>query len=334
MTTLKDVARDVGVSVATVSYVLTGRGSVSRQVREKVLLAVDKLGYRPNRKAQAMRTGVSNSIGMILPDLTKPYFPHLAQQVESAARKAGYAVLLVDCQSQQDAELEGFDLLAQQSVDGVIWFPIDHHVPENIENLGCPVVLIDRSIPNFDAVHCDFTRGGTIQAQYAIQLGHRRVGLLSGPQNIESARKRREGFVTAAKDKLELVWDIEVPFSRELTEEALSAIKDDEVSLVVCADDLIAIATIGALNDNNLAVPEHVSVIGFDNIPWSTVVRPKLTTVNQPISAIGAEAVNILTQRIQNPDKTTRTTILDVDLVERQSAIAFVDAITPTRIQT
>ena len=321
MTTLKDVAKAVDVSVATVSYVLTGRGSVSKAVREKVLSAVDALDYRPNRKAQAMRTGVSNSIGMILPDLTKPYFPHLAQQVENAARKAGYAVLLVDCQSQMEAEYEGFDLLAQQSVDGVIWFPMDDQVPKNIAKLGCPVVLIDRNLQDFDAVHCDYVRGGALQAQYVIELGHTRVGLLSGPKNIESAKQRRQGFVSAASNELELVWDIEVPFSRELNKKARKALQRNEVSMVVCADDLIAIGTIGELNDNGLSVPNQVSVIGFDNIPWSTVVQPKLTTINQPIAAIGTEAVSILTQRIANPEKTTRTTILDVNLVERASTV-------------
>ena len=323
MTTLKDVAKNVGVSVATVSYVLTGRGSVSKAVSEKVLSVVEELGYRPNRQARTMRTGVSNSIGFILPDLTKPYFPHLAQKIENAARKAGFVVLLIDCQSQIEAEREGFDLLAQQSVDGVIWFPMDQQIPDEISNLGCPMVLIDRSIAGFDAVHCDYLRGGAIQAQYAIELGHQRVGLLSGPQNIESARKRREGFVAAAGEQMDIVWDIEVPFSRDLNESALTALKLNQVSLVVCADDLIAIGTIGVLNDYDLSVPSQVSVIGFDNISWSTVVTPKLTTINQPIAAIGTEAVDILIQRIQSPNKTTRTTILDVELIERSSAIAF-----------
>ena len=324
MATLKDVAKQVGVSVATVSYVLTGRGSVSQEVSKKVMTAVNELGYRPNRKAQAMRTGISNSIGMILPDLTKPYFPLLAQQVENAARKAGFVVLLVDCQNQVEAEQEGIDLLAQQSVDGVIWFPIDKEVPKNLDKLGFPVVLIDRSLPGFDTVHCDFTRGGALQAEYAIKLGHKRVGLLSGPKTIESARKRRKGFITAAGNKLDLVWDIEVPFSTSLTDEARKALQRNEVSMVVCADDLIAIGTMGAINEAGLKIPEQVSVVGFDNISWSTVVTPKLTTINQPIGAIGAEAFSILQQKIASPNGTTRTIILDVELVERASTAEFV----------
>jgi LacI family transcriptional regulator, galactose operon repressor len=323
MATLKDVAKKVGVSVATVSYVLTGRGSVSKAVSEKVQAAVKELGYRPNRKAQAMRTGQSKSIGMILPDLTKPYFPHLAQQVESAARKAGYAVLLVDCQNQAETEVEGFELLAQQSVDGIIWFPLDQTTPTIINSLRCPIVLIDRKIPGYDTVHCDFSRGGALQAEYAIKLGHKRVGLLSGPNTIESAPMRKNGFVNAAGNDLDIVWDIEVPFSTSLNDEARAALKKNDVSLIACADDLVAIGAMGALNEYGIKVPDDVSILGFDNIPWSTIVTPKLTTINQPISAIGAEAVSILTQKIQTPDETVRAIILGVELVERDSAISF-----------
>ncbi|MBL4680839.1 MAG: LacI family DNA-binding transcriptional regulator [Pseudomonadales bacterium] len=324
MTTLKDVAKYVGVSVATVSYVLTGRGSVSGEMSERVLAAVEELGYRPNRKAQAMRTGISNSIGIILPDLTKPFFPLLAQQVENKARQAGYAVLLVDCQNKTEAEEEGFELLSQQGVDGVIWFPINNTLPKSFERLLCPVVLIDRSLPGCDTVHCDYSHGGQLQAEYVIKMKHKKVGLLSGPKTVESARKRRRGFVNAAKGKFDIVWELDIPFSSQLPEAAINALKRQEASMIVCADDLMAIGTMGALNDLKIKVPDQVSVIGFDNISWSTVVTPKLTTINQPISEIGAEAINLLQHRIANTRKrkeASRTIILDVDLVERASTM-------------
>lgn len=325
MATLKDVAKSVGVSVATVSYVLTGRGSVSQEMREKVLAAVKQLGYRPNRKAQAMRTGISNSIGIILPDLTKPFFPLLAQQVENEARKAGYAVLLIDCQNQTESEQEGFELLDQQGVDGIIWFPIDSSVPEGLKKMDCPVILIDRSLPGYDTVHCDYSHGGGLQAECVIGLGHKKVGLFSGPKNIESARKRRRGFVTAAKDKFDIVWDIDVPFSSELPEAAIALLKKNKVTMVVCADDLIAIGTLNILNELGIKVPEDISVVGFDNISWSTLVTPKLTTINQPIGAIGSEAINLLQHKIvsikEGTKEATRTIILDVELIERASTI-------------
>jgi LacI family transcriptional regulator len=320
MATLKDVANKVGVSVATVSYVLTGRGSVSKEMTQKVLDAVKELGYRPNRKAQAMRTGKSKSIGMILPDLTKPYFPHLAQKIESAARQQGYAVLLVDCQNEVETEPEGFELLVQQGVDGIIWFPMGQEMPVNLKTLNCPLVLLDLvELNGYDSVHCDFIKSASMQAEYAYEMGHRRVGLLAGPQNIESARERRKGFLQGAEGKLDIVWDLEVPFSTELTDEAREAMLARDVTMVICADDLIGIGAMSALQANGLHVPEDISVMGCDNIPWSTLVSPKLTTINQPIEAIGAEAVAILTRKINTPDSTARSTKMDVDLVERES---------------
>jgi LacI family transcriptional regulator len=158
-----------------------------------------------------------------------------------------------------------------------------------------------------------------MQAEYAYEMGHRRVGLLAGPQNIESARERRKGFLQGAEGKLDIVWDLEVPFSTELTDEAREAMLARDVTMVICADDLIGIGAMSALQANGLHVPEDISVMGCDNIPWSTLVSPKLTTINQPIEAIGAEAVAILTRKINTPDSTARSTKMDVDLVERES---------------
>ncbi len=322
MTTLKDVANAVGVSVATVSYVLTGRGSVSKETSLKVMAAVKKLGYRPNRTAQAMRTGFTQSIGLLLPDLTNPFFPQLAQKIENAARQRDFSVLLVDCQSNPDTEAEAFNLLKQQGVDGIIWCPSSDIAPDSIHSVGCPVVLIDRPISGFDSVYSDYYKGGQLLGEYALSMGHTQVGLLSGPKHIEGARKRRQGFidsVTGPDKNLTIVWDLEVPFSTELSPESLQRLNEKDVTLIVAADDLIAVGAISALNEIGQRVPEDVSVTGFDNIPWSTVVTPKLTTINQAISAMGGQAVDILAEKISEPDMPIRTVLLDVELVERHS---------------
>ncbi|NIB42401.1 LacI family transcriptional regulator [Pseudomaricurvus alkylphenolicus] len=319
MATLKDVAKRVGVSTATVSYVLSGRRSISAEVKKKVLAAIKELDYQPNRKAQGLRTGQSNLIGMLLPDLTKPYFPNLAQQVEYAARKAGFAVLLIDCQTDKREQEDGFNVLSQQAVDGIIWFPLDDSIPKSFGKVKCPVVLIDTTLPGYDTVKCDFNRGGHLQVEEALKYGHQRIGLLSGPQSIESARDRRNAVLEAMKGKLELAWEVEVPFHTDLNDKAIKALKKQTATAVICADDLVAIGAIKALKNLGLSVPGDVSVIGFDDIPWSTLVEPMVTTVAQPISAIGSEAVSMLIQKIQTPDKPTRTVILDVGFTHRES---------------
>ncbi|MGI9292406.1 MAG: LacI family DNA-binding transcriptional regulator [Pseudomonadales bacterium] len=320
MATLRDVAEKVGVSVATVSYVLNGTGSVSKEVQDKVRVAVKKLGYRPNRKAQAMRTGFTKSIGLILPDLTNPFFPALAQKVEVEARQKGFTVVLFDTQNQSKAEEEGFQILDQHGVDGIIWCPVSDVPPKSIKAVQRPIVVVDRPLPGFDVVQSDYRRGGALLADYVNRSGHTRVGMLSGPQNIESARQRRLGFIEGISKGVRVLWEVEVPFSIELTSEAKKKLKTSKATLIVCADDVIAIGVINVLDGYDVRVPDDVSVVGFDNIPWSTVIKPQLTTVNQPVGAIGGEAVNLLAQKIQKCSGAVKTIILNVDLVERDSA--------------
>src|SRR5580700_10740273 len=139
MATVKDVAAAVGVSVTTVSNVLNGKSNVGRINREKVLRAVKRLDYRPNRAAQAMRTGRTRAIGLVLPDLTNPFFPELAQAVESAARNLGLLVCLIDSQGSLHSESDGFSLLMQHAVDGIIWCPLGPRLPASLKKLTGPM---------------------------------------------------------------------------------------------------------------------------------------------------------------------------------------------------
>lgn len=160
MATVKDIAAAVGVSVATVSNVLNDRPNVGRVIRQKVLRAAKRMGYRPNRAAQAMRTGRTRAIGLVLPDLTNPFFPELAQAVENTARSLGLLVCLVDSQGRAEGEADGFALLMQHAVDGIIWCPIGPRLPAYLHNAARPVVLIDRPRPGFPVVHSDYLMGG------------------------------------------------------------------------------------------------------------------------------------------------------------------------------
>ncbi len=319
MVTLKDVAKEVGVSIATVSYVLNGTGSVSKAVQDRVRRAVEKLDYRPNRKAQAMRTGSSKLIGLILPDLTNPFFPELAQKVEEEARKVGYMVILFDAQEDQSAEEEGFKVLHQHGVDGIIWCPVSDSVPKIARSPNHPLVLIDRPLKGFDVVHSDYYQGGALLADYVINTGHRKIGLLAGPHQVASANQRRMGFLQRSNEEVEIVWDLEVPYSRDLPENARAMLKKQEATMIVAANDMVAIGAMGVLADCGVSVPDDVSIVGFDNIPWSTVIKPELTTINQPIGLICAEAISLLVSRTSNPEKPIKRILLDVTLVERDS---------------
>jgi LacI family transcriptional regulator len=320
MITVKDIAAAVGVSVATVSNVLNGRPNVGREIRQQVLRVAKRLGYRPNRAAQAMRTGRTRAIGLVLPDLTNPFFPELAQAVENTARGAGLLVCLIDSQGKPGGEADGFALLAQHAVDGVIWCPLGPKLPATAKQFARPIVLIDRPLPGYDVVQSDYMMGGRLLAEYALRMGHTRVGLLSGPPRIESARQRRDGFVGAFPRALRIAWELNVGFDGALTAEAVGALTHRRsATLIVCGNDLIAISAIRWLAEHGIRVPEDVSVTGFDNIRWTDVVTPRLTTIAQPVGAIGAQAVEVMKERMSGAPFVGQRTLFDVALVERDS---------------
>ena len=320
--TVKDVARKAGVSVSAVSFALNDTGSIGESVKQRVREVARELGYRPNRSAQAMRTGKTWTLGLILPDLRNPFFPELAQSVENAAREKGYAVFLVDTNVSTDIEREAIERLAQRGVDGILCFPTtqaDTIAPYADE---LPVVVMDREFDNYDRIIPDHRKGGLLQAEHILQQGHRHIGLVTGPLDIDNMRLRRDGAVDTLTGQAEIVWEHENPFSANLIPAVLDSIKARSVTAIIAGNDILAIAVIQALGEAGIRVPQDVSVVGFDDIPWCTVVSPPLTTIRLPIDGIGVEAVNMLLRRIDEPDAPRLTITMDVELIVRKSVVA------------
>ncbi|HEY6925989.1 MAG TPA: substrate-binding domain-containing protein, partial [Steroidobacteraceae bacterium] len=212
-------------------------------------------------------------------------------------------------------------LLMQHAVDGVIWCPIGSQQPRALKKLVGPVVLIDRPRPGFAVVHSNYEMGGRLLAQYALRMGHTRVGLLSGPPGLESARQRRDGFVKAHPGEIDIAWEVNVPFDGALTAEAIGCLRRRKgATLIIGGNDLIAISAIRCLEEYGATVPEEVSVTGFDNIRWTDLVRPRLTTIAQPVGAIGARAVELMLERITGEEVVAPPpAVFDVELIERDS---------------
>lgn len=313
---LKDVAKVAGVSIATVSYVLRGAKPVSRDVAARVWEAARTLGYQPNRSAQALRTGISRTLGLVVPDLTNPYFPALVQAIETTARALDYALILVDAQNDPVTEREGLELLAGYRVAGLVWIPVG-----NPPAPPFPTVIVDRPVAGFevDVVQADHYQGGALLADYALALGHRRIGLLSGPPELASAQERRRGLLEGLQG-LTPVWECSVPFALELPEAALQLLAHNEVSLVVCANDVVAIGALRALKAMGRRVPEDVSLLGFDDVPWAALIEPPLSTVHQPVAELGRAAVLQLVARIEAPQAPLVRRLLPVELRVRRSA--------------
>lgn len=320
MASIKDIAARANVSITTVSHVLNGTKKLSDEIEHQVQAAATALDYRPNETARALRTGRSNALGLIVPDLTNPYFPTIAQVIQQEAWRLGYALFLIDSAEDPTTEQNGFNRLADRGVDGVIWAPIGDN-PEIKSDI--PTVAIDRSIPTIDCVSADHRQCGAVLGHYIASLGHRRIAFLNGPQSLLSARLRRAGLLESLPNSAEIVWEREVEFSLSLPTEIESLLQEPQVTLLVGANDAIALSAIHLLNEAGVAVPEQVSVVGFDDIPLAGLAQPPLTTIRQPLHAIGSAAVHRLDERLEGDHNSVRQHELEGSLVERRSARAL-----------
>ena len=316
--TAQDIADIVGVSKATVSYALNGTGSVSDEMTEKIVRYADKLGYRTNRLAAATRTGTTYTVGLVVPDLSNPLFPELAQAVHKAAHERGYAVFLVDSNQSLAMEFEGIERLIDYRVDGVLWAPIKDESVEKLD-FRIPIVVMDRDIRGFTSVFADTRRGGQLQARYVQDMGHHRIGIISGPTYSPHAMLRNSGVHEELDAATEVIWEFEHDYGHELSEAQVRTILDSDVSCVITGNDIFAIELMRRLRRAGKRIPEDVSIIGFDDIGWAELITPSLTTIKLPKRSIGERSLELLCDLLEKPDHSTDKIVLDVSLVERES---------------
>ncbi|MCW8307786.1 LacI family transcriptional regulator [Acidiphilium sp. PA] len=315
--TLRDVANSAGVSTATVSFVLNNTKPVAPETRARVEVALAALDYRISPSARALRTGRHHAIGLLLPDLANPFFPALAQAVTDAAWARNHALILASSGRDPATEAEALAALAERA-DGIIWIPntdAPHPLPTG------PTVILDRPSPAlaaFDSISADHRAGGALVAAAFRAQGRHRIGLLAGPAASPSAASRIEGFLANAAG-LSLIWHHELPFTFALPEAATAWLADPRLDGVFAASDVVAIGALRILRSLGRIVPHDVAVIGFDDIPWAALTEPPLTTIRQPVTALGAQAVATLFDRIAHPDRAATQHRLPVSLIERQS---------------
>lgn len=320
--TLRDVAARAGVSTATVSFVLNDSKPVSPETRARVVAALAALDYRISPSARALRTGRHHAIGLLLPDLANPFFPALAQAVTDSAWARNHALILASSGRDAATEAEALAALGERA-DGIIWIPgtdAPQHRP------AVPAVILDRPSPDlscFDSISADHGAGGILVAAAFRAQGRRRIGLLAGPATSPSAAARVEGFLANAAG-LRVIWHHEIPFTLDLPTDAAIWLADLKLDGVFAASDVVAIGALRILRSLGRDVPNDVAVIGFDDIPWAALTEPPLTTIRQPVAALGAQAVASLFERIGHPDRAPVAHRLPVMLIERQTTLGGV----------
>jgi LacI family transcriptional regulator len=328
MPTLLDVARRAGVSPMTVSRVVNGSASVSPQTRARVELALAETGYLPNTLARGLRARRTDTIALVLPDMTNPFFTTLAQGVERTARERGISLLLANTDEQEDEESRLLPMLLQRQVDGLLVVPAGSGATaiRLCGEQGVPLVLVDRRPDDVsvDTVRADSWGGARDLGRLLTSLGHRRVAVLSGPASVATARDRVAGFRAAVVEEAGLpephVIDgaYTIESGRAMAIAAMSAAPRPTALFAV--NNFIAIGALHALEELGLQVPDDVAVVGFDDLPRPMVTFPFLTVAAQPAFEIGQRAVAMLLDRIVHPDRPPRDLVLSTEIVIRRSS--------------
>ena len=311
--TIRDVAALARVSPATVSGVLGGTKSVSAITRQRVEEAVAELGYRPNAVARALRTNASRTIGLVVPDITNPFYADIAKGVTCRAREFGYGVFLTVAAESFDGVMSVAGLLTDRRVDGMVFTQVglDYKMPPHTID-GVPYVLVNRfpEVLTSDYIGIDNLQGAMDATDHLLRLGHHRIGFLGGMENSSASKDRLDGFHRALNNA-GIEWDSNlVAFGHLDYSEAVDIVRElasRGVTAIFAGDDMMALGALEGLTRQGLRVPLDISVVGFDGI-WPTALPGiNLTTVTQPRIEIGVQAVNLLVERIQGFDGPPRS---------------------------
>jgi LacI family transcriptional regulator, repressor for deo operon, udp, cdd, tsx, nupC, and nupG len=312
------VARRAGVSQSTVSLVLSGKsaGRISARTEEAVRRAADELGYRPNVAARALRTGAARTVGLVVTDVTHPFFGFVLRGAQVAAWRAGYAVALVDVANDPDRERASVEALRAGPVDGFLFFTID---PPAIS--GERIVAIEVQPAGVPFVRFDIERGTELAVRHLLELGHRRIGHLASELDAETFRIRRERLdAVLASAGLEPVWRGESAFRFDAACHAALGLFDaaEPPTAVFCDDDILAGGVYLAARERGFRVPDDISVVGVDDLPFARVLNPPLTTIAIDPEDLGGTAFAVLAEMLAgHPPPPGR--ILPVALVVRDS---------------
>jgi LacI family transcriptional regulator len=329
--TLKDVARLAEVHPGTASRALNveTRGLVNEETATRVLNAAEQLGYRPNPIARGLKTARSYTVGVLIPDLTNPLFPPIVRGIQDYLEEAAYTPLIANTENDPDRERADFEAMRARHVDGCITATArrDHDTLTRPSELGLPVVLVNRRLEDarFPSVVGDDKAGILLAVRHLVELGHRRIAHLAGPQGISTGYLRYEGFLDAMR-AVGMEADRELVLTGDAVIESegsrlCAALLDSgaEFTAIVAANDLMALGCYDVLEERGIACPQEISVIGFNDMPFAAHFRPPLSTIRIPQYEMGARSAELLLTLLQDPDAPSSQVLLEPELVVRAS---------------
>ncbi len=308
--TIRDVAREAGVSVAVVSRVLNdGTGPVAAQTRARVVEVIERLGYQPRAAARELQQKSSTTIGLVLADLVNPFFARLADRVVWEARARGIHVVLLTNQEDPHLEAESIETLVGRSVGSVIATPTGGNVARwsRLTDLGISVVFVDREIdelPDIDVVAIGNDLSAHIATQHLLDLGHRRIAFISGPLSTSTGRDRVAGFrkaMSEAGTEVDEQLIYAIPFRGDAGGDAVSALLalPTPPSALIVGNTAQVNSVLRRIKQAPILIPDDLSIIVFDDNPWTELVSPPLTVVRQPIDMLALHSVDLAVGRLK-----------------------------------
>ncbi|HEW91252.1 MAG TPA: LacI family transcriptional regulator [Thermotogaceae bacterium] len=326
--TIKDIARIAGVSVNTVSRALNNKPDINQETKKRILEIADELGYVKNFTASSLKQSKSRIIGVVIADNSNPFYAEVLKGIEAAARKYGYQIILCNTERDYKIEKDMIKILIGRRVDGLIVGPVQTKDDDirMLENMNFPTVILGRHFNDIeiDEIYNDEVKGGYLATKHLIDRGRRKIVMLNGFLEKSPAKMRLEGYQKALEDSnipfdesRVFIGDIDFLDGYERTLELIE--KGIDFDGVFCYNDIMAFGAIKALRENGFKIPEDVSIVGYDDVLYSELVNPPLTTVRIKKYELGFEAMRMLISRLKGRRKRIKKIVLDVELVIRES---------------
>lgn len=327
--TMNDVSKEAGVSLMTVSRVINDKDDVSIETRNKVLQVIEKLNYRPSSIARGLATQRTGTLGVVVPDISNPFFASLVRSAEEVAYAKDYSVFLGNTNEEQEREIAVLQLLEDNQVDGLILCSSrldDQTLSASLEHFQNVVLVFREKIGfNVGSVTLDDVTGGQLAIEHLIKSGHRKIGLISGPVRSLSTKGRLEGYqraLIATGIPINQKWILNchptIEAGQAKTSELLK--NNPEITALFCHNDLIAVGALQACMQLGLSVPNDIAIIGYDDVNLAALVTPSLTTIRTPIVEIGAQAIQNLLIQMSGVSLEPIQTHFQPELIIRESA--------------
>lgn len=324
--TIQQVAKKAGVSTATVSRVLNDSPLVTNELKVRVRVAIEQLGYYPNRSARNLRTKKVHKVGVLFADISNPFFTSVLTGIESTLQQAGYILLLGNSNENPQIEQLHLNAFLEEGVAGIIFAPTTNSRTryEKVLGFGIPMLTIDRVVEGLkvDTVTINNVDAAYHATNHLLKLGHRDVAFISGPENMSTSRFRQLGYQQAMRDAGRLATQIvSGNFRQDGGYDAMQVLIKEvhRPTAIVVANNLMTLGAIQCIHEHGLAIPEDIAVVGFDDMPWAATIQPPLSVIAQPTFEMGTVAAKLLLDRIQNPDHPIQRITLETQLIIRKS---------------